>query len=86
MNNIEQNPTDQNIQTPLPENQAQYFDSEDKSNLLLNDKEITPNGQDRSEYINKVCKIQNQYRKHKQINSLKVNNTFTYYLLPHLYI
>ena len=84
MNNIEQIKTDQNTQSPLPEKQAQYFDQDDKNDLLLNNKEITPNEQNQNDYLDKVCKLQNQYRKYKQMKSSKVINIINIHIYTHI--
>ena len=68
--------TDQNSQTPIPFNNSNDPDFKEK-----NDIESSQLNQEQKEYIDKVCKIQQQYRKHKQILSTKViNPLFTYYI------
>ena len=74
-NNIEKLQTDQNSQTPTPF--INYNDPDFKEKNDVESSQLTANQQ---EYIDKVCKIQQQYRKHKQVLSTKVINLLvTYY-------
>ena len=74
--------TDQNSQTPIPFNNYNEPDFKEKSDI----ESIQPN-QEQNEYIDKVCKIQKQYRKHKQLLSTKVINIlYTYNTHTHMYI